>query len=196
MPSITGLSASSLASIQMEARRVVAQYDRNGDGRISRDEAQQQINMGPDSYSFRNRVSDNYVEVTTVFQNKFRQLRPDGLAAADLRGDGNIDADELVEGYLRRRDSNHNGSLGFFEKMGTSAEGLREMVEQDLTVETNRSTRLEYDPEPVVVVVPAGPTPPPADPWRPAPPSVRPTPPSVGPRPVPPSPSSRQPSSR
>jgi Ca2+-binding EF-hand superfamily protein len=193
---VSGLSSSQMQDYRNAAQRLVATYDRNGDGAIDRDEAQQQIRTGSDSYSLTNRISNDYVERTTIFQDNFTRLSAGDIAAADRNGDGLVTADELVNAYLERKDSNHNGNLSWWEKLSTSIGGMRDMFQNNTSVETNRITTMEFDPiynPPVVVVVDPyspGPTPPRPN-YRPAPPDVsnpyRPTPPSVGGRPTPPS---------
>ena len=188
---ISGLSASQMQDYRNAAQRLIATYDRNGDGAIDRDEAQQQIRTGSDSYSLTNRISNDYVERTTIFQDNFTRLTPAEIALADGNGDGHTTADELVETYLERKDSNHNGSLSWWEKLSTSIGGMRDMFQSNTSVETNRTTQMEYDPvynPPVIVVDPYGPTPPRPN-YRPAPPSVNtggPTPPAPNYRPAPP----------
>ena len=180
MPPVTGLSTSSYNSLVDGARRTIATYDRNGDGRISPTEANQRVVLGNDSYSFTNRVSSDYVNRTTVYTQSIGQ----GLssAVADAGHGADASAEDLVNAYLTRKDGNRDGKLSFWERMTVGAGGLREMFETTQTVETDRRTKLQYDPEPTYVT-------PPAPDYRPAPPSVypsAPTPPSPGYRPTPP----------
>lgn len=194
---ITGLNASQLASYRTEAQRLIAKYDRNGDGKLDRTEAARPVSMGSDSYNFTNRISHDYVEVTTVYQDNYSKLDMGNAMMADKNGDGAVDADELVDSYLEQKDSNHNGSLSFWEKMGMGTGNFRGRLESSSSVETDRRTRTEYDPEIDVVYVPSTPIPPAPD-YRPTPPPVvvnpyspGPTPPAPNYRPAPPSPSTR-----
>lgn len=204
---ITGLSSSKMADFKSAAQGLINKYDRNGDGKLSRDEVTQPVNMGSDSYSFTNRVDSQYVERTTVFEDTFGHFNQAAFNAADANHDGSVDADELANAYLATKDGNHDGKLGWWERlwMGGSG-GVRDWAETTSKVETNRTTSQEYDPEVTYVPVnpypydPApydpynpydpGPTPPAPDPYRPAPPPVShgPTPPAPSPyRPAPPS---------
>lgn len=174
---ITGLSRSTLDAYRREANALVVRYDQDGDGRVSYREAERQRFVGSDSYSFSTRISETYVNRTTVYQETTAEFRGDALRRADRDGDGALDASEMVEAYLEAADSNGNGDLGWWEKVGMSLSGLVSMFERRSTVETDRRSHLEYDPQPDYY----RPTPPSPDYDRPRPPRPdydRPTPPS------------------
>ena len=190
---IQGLSHSQRNEYRQEAQRLVSRYDFDGDGRISRHEAEQRRSLGHDSYSYTNRISRDYVERTTVYQETYGTIDHDAFERADRNYDGRLDAEEMVEGYLRERDSNHDGELGFWEKLGTSVSGMVSAFQNRYQVETDRRTRMEYDPQ----VDWDRPTPPRPDWDRPTPPRPdwdRPTPPRPDwDRPTPPRPDNSRP---
>ena len=193
---ISSLTSYQYNDLRSQAQTLINAYDRDGDGRLSRYEAQQTASYGGDSYSFNTRLNSSYVQRTTIYQTTYGHLNADLVESADRNYDGTVDADELVQNFLER---------------GGDAYGtLRTRFESRNSVESDRSTTEVYDPSgyypadpypynpysdpyrptpPVVVVTPSpytpyspGPTPPSPDYYRPTPPPVssRPTPPSPG----------------
>lgn len=187
---IAGLSQSDLNAYRNEATRLVNRFDLDGDRRLGAREAARDRVIGSDSYSFTTRISENYVERTTVYQDTVASLRGDVLRAADTNGDDAVDADEMVEAYLKDRDTNGDGKLGWWEKTKMAFSGLEGLFQSTRAVETDRRTSVEYSPQ----VDYNRPTPP-SPSTRPTPPSpsTRPTPPSPSTRPTPPSPNSDRP---
>jgi hypothetical protein len=184
-------------SLRAVAQSLINRYDRNGDGRLSRDEAEQQISLGADSYSFTSRLSGSQVQRTTVYENKYATLDSSVIARAGQYGDS-LGADELVQIYMDRAGSSYNSY--------PSASGLRATLEHTSNVETDRSTSYEYNPssyysnDPYTTYYPSTDYYPTTSPYyRPAPPIVvdpyypsnpyssGPTPPSPNYRPSPPS---------
>lgn len=190
---ISGISASQRDSLRREAVDMITRHDRNYDGRLQRFEGQDERLVGSDSYSYTTRISDTYVNRTTIYQNTYDAFKAEAFDRADRNRDGELTADEIVDSYLEEKDSNHNGDLGFWEKMGVGAGDLRDRMTRKWTRETDRRTTLEYSPD----YDWNRPTPPRPDWDRPTPPRPdwdRPTPPRPDwDRPTPPRPDSSRP---
>lgn len=171
---VTGLSSKDLAKYQADAKRLIAKFDANNDGFLDLKETTKAD--GKDYWTYSTRIGDtDFVMRTTVYYDKFRGINETEFRAADANKDNKLSQEEIVNYFLDAADTNKDGKLGFFEKRKT----ISGMFEKSWKLETDRKTRMEYDPLP-------------RDYDRPTPPSSgydRPTPPSSGydDRPTPPS---------
>jgi Ca2+-binding EF-hand superfamily protein len=182
------------------AEGVVRRYDSNGDGVISRSETEQTRLLSTTNETRTERLlfGSDFVQISSVEVKRYAQMNKEAFRQADLNGDGRLSASEMVEQYERLEDSNGNGDLGWFERMGMSAGNLADRLQNFFSNERVLSQSMIYSPLPRY----SEPTPPSPDYDRPRPPRPdggrvtppspdfdgrRPSPPSVS-RPTPPSP--------
>jgi hypothetical protein len=186
------LSPKDLARYQADAKRLIAKFDSNNDGVLDATEIKKFD--GRDSWTTSTRIgSSDFVSRTTVYYDKYRGIKEDEFRNADANKDNKLTDQEIFDAFADKTDRNKDGKFGFFEKLGKSVEG---QFSKSWQVETDRKTRVEYDPLPRDY---NRPTPPSSGGYdRPTPPSSggydRPTPPSSGSdRPTPPSSGSDRP---
>ena len=94
---ISSLTSYQYNDLRSQAQTLINAYDRDGDGRLSRYEAQQTASYGGDSYSFNTRLNSSYVQRTTIYQTTYGHLNADLVESADRNYDGTVDADDSVD---------------------------------------------------------------------------------------------------
>ena len=178
------------ARYETSANRLIAKFDANNNGTV--DQRETTKSGGKDYWTYTNRIgSSDFVTRTTIYYDTFSGIKDAEFRLADANRDNKLTKEEVLQSFLETIDSNKDGKLSFFERLGDSVNGH---YEKSWKVETDRQSRLEYDPLPRDY---DRPTPPSSgsDPYRPSPPSsgsdpYRPSPPSSGSDPYRPSPPS------
>lgn len=189
MGRIDGYPSAEVAKARKAAGELMAKFDKNRDGFISRNETERDNGITNSVYS--DRLSDTMVWRTVTTNQHYQNVHDFG--ALDHNGDGKISAEEVTEKAVLDTDKNKDGKLSWGERTFSTWSGKVWDNVRSRSVEIARQRDLVYDP------IEVRPTPPsiPSDYDRPRPPSMpsgdRPRPPSASPsgpsgdRPRPPS---------
>lgn len=175
MGRIDGYPAKEIANARKAAADLMAKFDANKDGFISKNETER--NNGITSSVYSDRLSDTMVWRTVTTNQHFQNIHDFG--AVDHNGDNRISIEEVTEKAVLDTDSNKDGKLSWGERTFSTWAGKVWDNVKSRSVEIARQRDLVYDP------IEVRPTPPsiPSDYDRPRPPSI--SPPS-GDRPRPP----------
>lgn len=149
MDIIPGLKQKHISKAEDQAKKLIAKFDANNDGKLSGEELKEkEVRKYTTTTSAREWYNEDFIKYTHTDKVDYDRIDETKLKAYDADKDGKLTAEEMVKAFMQEADKNKDGKVGFFERWLGRLPEMDDIFERTRTAITGQRTSTVYSPLP------------------------------------------------